>query len=232
MSKFPNLEKIRVVALDWDGTIVDSIPYKIAQNQAIAAEFGNNLTVEQVRSEWNAANGFTDLLYRLTGSPNTAEVMQVVKRDYDNPAYAKRSFAFAQAALAALRAEGFQLGIITNATREILSMDMATLGIEAGNDFSFSQAADECDYKKPDARVFDMLLQYFDVQPHQMLYIGDELKDSLAAQNAGAEFIGVTTGMTTADEFDDHGIAYAENLAVIAASLRSLSISARANKRR
>lgn len=230
MTKFPNLENIRVVALDWDGTIVDSVPYKIAQNQAIAAEFGNSLSVEEVRSEWNAAEGFADLLFRLTGNANTAEVMQVVKREYDNPTYAKRSFAFAKAALAALRVEGFQLGVVTNASREILSMDMASLGFDAGADFSFSQAADECDYKKPDARVFDMLCTYFDIDPSQMLYVGDELKDYHAAQNAGAQFIGVTTGMTTAAEFKDNGAAYTENIADVAASLRTHIISARAKK--
>ena len=96
-----------VIALDWDGTVVDSVPYKLAQNKAIAHEFGNELTIDEVRREWNAANGFPDLMHRLTGSGDMAKIMEVVKRDYDNPAYAKREFAFAKAALAMLRAKGY-----------------------------------------------------------------------------------------------------------------------------
>ena len=43
----------RVVAFDWDGTIADSVPYKLAHNQAIASEFGKKLSIEEVRQIWN-----------------------------------------------------------------------------------------------------------------------------------------------------------------------------------
>jgi len=176
MSLLRNLEHLKVIALDWDGTIVDSVPYKLAQNQAIAREFGRDLSLDEVRSEWNAAAGFPDLMHRLTGSADIDAVMKIVKRDYDNPAYAKRNFALSHATVAALRAQGFGLGIITNATREILQMDALLLGFDLENDFDFTQAADECEFKKPDARVFDPLLKHFNIAANQLLYIGDEIK--------------------------------------------------------
>ena len=36
MNLLTRLENIKVIALDWDGTVVDSVPYKLAQNRAIA----------------------------------------------------------------------------------------------------------------------------------------------------------------------------------------------------
>ena len=212
-----------VIALDWDGTVVDSVPYKLAQNKAIAHEFGNELTIDEVRREWNAANGFPDLMHRLTGSGDMAKIMEVVKRDYDNPAYAKREFAFAKAALAMLRAKGYQLAVITNATREILQMDAQDLGFNLGRDFDFTQAADECEFKKPDARVLAPLYNHFGIAAQQLIYVGDEMKDYAITVNAGTLFTGVTTGMSTAEEFDAEGAPYVQNIAVLAQRLPVLN---------
>lgn len=101
---------IDVVAFDWDGTVVDSVPYKLKQNQAIAAEFGNELTADQVRTTWNRAGGFQDLMKQLTGSDDMAAIMYVVERDYNNPAYAKHEFGYAKATLRTVRKLGLPRG--------------------------------------------------------------------------------------------------------------------------
>lgn len=219
MTPFLDHRTTPVIALDWDGTVVDSVPYKLAQNKAIAHEFGNELTVDEVRREWNAASGFPDLMHRLTGSDDMAKIMEVVKRDYDNPAYAKREFAFAKAALAMLRAKGYKLAVITNATREILQIDTQDLGFDLGCDFDFTQAADECEFKKPDARVLEPLYNHFGITAQQLMYIGDEMKDYETTVNAGTLFTGVTTGMSTAKEFSAQRIPYVQDIAVLAERL-------------
>lgn len=216
------LDKIRVVAFDWDGTVVDSVPYKLAQNQALAREFGNDLSIDEVRRHWNESAGFADLMHRLTGSSDMASIMEIVRRDYDNPAYAKREFAFAKAALFTLGVEGYDLALITNATREIFTLDNQTLGPRLDKYFSYTQTADECEYKKPDPRVFSDVLAHFDAQPDEALYIGDEIKDYLATRDAGMQFEGVTTGMTTDKEFLERGIPYTSNIARVAQQLISL----------
>jgi len=213
MSLLKSFENIKVVALDWDGTVVDSVPYKLAQNQAIAHEFGKDLSLSEVRREWNDSSGFPDLMYRLTGTRDIDAIIRVVKRDYNNPAYAKRNFTFSHIALPAIRTQGFGLGAITNATREILEMDAYQLGFELNKDFDFTQAVDECEHKKPDGRVFDPLLRHFGITASQLLYIGDEMKDYQAAQNAGANFLGVTTGMSTGAEFTEQNIPFIRDLA-------------------
>lgn len=223
MIAFPDRRIIPVIALDWDGTVVDSVPYKLAQNKAIAHEFGNKLTIDEVRREWNAASGFPDLMYRLTGSSDMGEIMEVVRRDYDNPAYAKREFAFAKAALATLRAKGYKLAVITNATREILQMDARDLGFDLEHDFDFTQAADECEFKKPDKRVLEPLYKHFGITAQQLMYVGDEMKDYETTIDAGTAFTGVTTGMSTAEEFAAKSAPYVQNIDVLAERLPHLN---------
>ncbi len=191
----------QVIAFDWDGTVVNSVPFKLAQNQAIAREFGNELTHDEVRREWNEASGFANLMYRLTGSHDMDAIMEVVDRDYNNPLYAKRAFDFAKPALQQLRADGYRLAVVTNATREILEMDARMLNFDLPRDFDFTQCADEGEFRKPHARTFEQLCQHFGITAAELLYVGDEMKDYEATVNGGNQFVGVTTGMTTAEEF-------------------------------
>jgi phosphoglycolate phosphatase-like HAD superfamily hydrolase len=41
-----------------------------------------------------------------------------------------------------------------------------------------------CEYKKPDGRVFEPLMNKFQIAPKELLYIGDENKDFRAALDA------------------------------------------------
>lgn len=197
-----SIKDFDVIAFDWDGTLVNSVPYKLAQNRALAHEFGNELTEEEVRQIWNASSGFPDLMANLCQTDDMDAIMAAVKRDYDNPKYAKRPFSFCKPLLERVQSHGVQAALITNATREILHMDAATVGVNPVEDyFAFTQTAEETTYKKPDRRVFEPLLTRLGAMPLRVLYIGDELKDYFAARDAGIPFIGVETGMATAEEF-------------------------------
>jgi HAD superfamily hydrolase (TIGR01549 family) len=200
-----------VVAFDWDMTIVDSHG-KLLQNQAIAQEFGNPLSIDEVRRHWNESTGFADLMARLTNNAPLEKVMDVVKRDYHNPDYAKRSFDFAVPAIERIKKAGYKTAIISGVQRELLYQDARDLSIPLETLFDFIQAQDDCEYKKPDARVFDPLLKYFGITASNLLYLGDEEKDYRAARDAGALFIGVETGMNTANDFDRIGATHTNSL--------------------
>ena len=57
----------KVIAFDWDMTLVDSHG-KLVQNKAIAHEFGNPLSEDDVRRLWNESTGFPDLMAAVTPS--------------------------------------------------------------------------------------------------------------------------------------------------------------------
>lgn len=195
-----------IVSLDWDGTLVNSVSFKIAQNQAIAREFGNELTIDEVRQIWNDSRGFPELMQRLCKTDDMDAIMRVVMRDYDNPEYAKRPFVFASDFLNTVRSLGKRTVLITNATREILNADADMVGLAPLSQyFDHIQTAEESTHKKPDPRVFDPSLVALGAEAHQAVYIGDELKDYYAARDGNIAFIGVETGMSTAAEFSRAG---------------------------
>ncbi|NCU37554.1 HAD family hydrolase [Candidatus Saccharibacteria bacterium] len=201
----------KVIAFDWDMTLVDSHG-KILQNQAIAHEFGNQLSIDEVRQLWNDSTGFVDLMARLTNGAAFDEVMAVVKRDYNKPDYAKRSFDFVQPTVKQVRAMGYKTAIISGVQRELLDQDAQNLSIPIHTLFDFVQAQDDCEFKKPDPRVFDPILEHFGIAANNLLYIGDEEKDYHVAASAGAHFIGVETGMSTAQEFDTLGAIHTKTI--------------------
>jgi len=201
------LTDVDVAIFDWDGTIIDSVQPKILQNKALAREFGNDLSLDQVRVIWNEAIGFPDLMQKLCLTTDMEAIMAVVKRDYNKPEFAKRSYKFGSPTLATIRAMGKKTALITNVTREILNLDTASLGFTPIADyFDYSQTADESEHKKPDPRVFNTLLAKLDIDPSRAIYVGDELKDFYAARDAGIRFVGVQTGMATREEFQAVGV--------------------------
>lgn len=194
-------EHIRVIGFDWDGTVVNSVPPKLLQNQALAREFGRDLTIEEVRCEWNASSGFPDLMQRLTGSGDMERIMKVVKRDYNNPDFAKQRFEFAIPAINRVHALGLRTALITNLTSEMLAKDADDLAFELEKYFDLIQPVDACEHKKPDGRVFVPVFVKLGIEAAQLAYVGDEQKDRIAIQEIGGTFIGVTTGMTSREEF-------------------------------
>ncbi len=102
-------------------------------------------------------------------------------------------------------------------------MDAQDLGFDLEHDFDFTQAADECEFKKPDKRALEPLYKHFGITAQQLMYVGDEMKDYATTINAGTLFTGVTTGMSTAEEFDAEGAPYVQNIAVLAQQLPVLN---------
>lgn len=48
-----------------------------------------------------------------------------------------------------------------------------------------------CGYRKPNKNGMLFISEYFSVKPEDIIFIGDEEKDKLTAQNAGCKFIGL-----------------------------------------
>lgn len=198
-------KSIRLIAFDWDGTLIDSVPYKLRQNKDLALVFGNDLTLDQVRKIWSESQRFDDLMQQLCQTDDMETIMAAVRREYDNPNYAKRAFAFTAPALDQIRDTGRDVALVTNLTTELLETDATSLGLDLTKYFTHIQTSDTWKYKKPDGRVFRPLIDNYDIHPNELLYVGDEIKDALAARACGAAFLGVETGMATADEFAARG---------------------------
>lgn len=57
---------------------------------------------------------------------------------------------------------------------------------------------------KPDPEGLNMAIEYFNCDKEEVLYVGDSYIDARAAENANIDFIAVTTGTTSKDEFEKY----------------------------
>ncbi|MBE6687987.1 MAG: HAD family hydrolase [Ruminococcaceae bacterium] len=62
--------------------------------------------------------------------------------------------------------------------------------------------SDDVKESKPSPEGLLLAIDKLNTERHKVLYIGDNVVDSLAAQKAGVDFVGVLTGTTTSEEFN------------------------------
>lgn len=102
----------------------------------------------------------------------------------------------------ALHAKGVVLGIISNRC-DSLHFLIERCKINYAY-FEIIQNLKGCDFHKPDPRVFEKVMalaSILEIKKEQILYVGDTLIDYEAAILAGINFVGITSGATTKEEF-------------------------------
>lgn len=67
---------------------------------------------------------------------------------------------------------------------------------------------DDVKEAKPDPQGLELIISKFNACKADVLYIGDSYIDAQTAQNAGVDFAAVTTGSTTAEEFEKYPNIY------------------------
>jgi phosphoglycolate phosphatase-like HAD superfamily hydrolase len=95
-------------------------------------------------------------------------------------------------ALETLHIEGFDLGVVTNASREAYERisNNSDLG-NFGKYFQYSITRDDCDYLKPDPEPINRILKIF--RQSNFVYVGDTDHDAKATRDANGVFILINT---------------------------------------
>jgi HAD superfamily hydrolase (TIGR01549 family) len=197
-------DTIRVVLFDHDDTLVGTIGTKWAEHKFIAQKYYNKtLTDSEIKQHWGKP--LAEMVCLLYETDNAQEAL-----DYNvlhHTQFEKELFSATIPVLEHLKERGMQLGIITATSRFSFEHDLDVHKIPREL-LSYTQAADDTDFHKPDPRVFDPAKVWLDTQnirPEEVLYIGDGLHDMKAAISAGFNFLGVQTGLVGADEFNAAG---------------------------
>jgi phosphoglycolate phosphatase-like HAD superfamily hydrolase len=200
MSKY--IEKhIKAVLLDHDDTLVGTIGPKWKQHKYIAKTYYNKvLTNEELRMHWGKPLAQLACLLYETNDVETA-MANIVE---SHSRFPKEVFEATIPTLKQLKEAGMLIGIITATTRFSLDHDLELQKVPAQL-IDYKQTSEDTNYHKPDPRVFDPALAWLserDIQPAETLYIGDGLLDMEAAVGAGVNFLGVQTGLITAEDFN------------------------------
>lgn len=197
-------DKIKVVLFDHDDTLVGTIGSKWDQHKFIASKYyGKELTDEDIKLHWGKPLG--EMICLLYGTDDMQEALDHNVAHHKE--FEKQLFEFTVPVLEHIRASGKMQGIVTATTRQSFEHDLDHHNVPREL-LDYTQTADDTSFHKPDRRVFEPALLWLAsnaILPEETLYIGDGLHDMKAAIGAGFNFLGVETGLVTADEFLGEG---------------------------
>ena len=194
---------VSAVALDLDGTLLDTIRDLAASVNALLAELGHPaMPIDAIRTMIGKGmpNLVRRVLARATGvSPEAvddAEVKDALGR-YQAHYAARlgretRSFPGMIEGLERLRAMGFPLAVVTNKAARFVRPHLAQAGIERF--FSLLIGGDDLPTRKPDAGPLLHAAKAMGVPPHRLLMVGDSINDVLSARAAGCPVLVVPYG--------------------------------------
>ncbi|MDP9567882.1 UNVERIFIED_ORG: phosphoglycolate phosphatase [Kosakonia oryzae] len=210
------LQSIQGVAFDLDGTLVDSAPgltaavdsalYALELPQAgearVVTWIGNGADVlmerafnwsRQERAIQRAAQGKPDIEEHVPQEEQIRMLRKLFNRYYEDTVE-EGSFLFPDVAdtLAALHAQGLPLALVTNKPTPFVAPLLEALDI--AQFFSFVVGGDDVVNKKPHPEPLLLVCKKLNIQPDELLFVGDSRNDILAAKAAGSVSVGLTYG--------------------------------------
>lgn len=188
-------DKHRVVAFDFDDCLVATIKNIWAQHKHVAKEFfGVEVTDDDLRQVWGRP--LPELVERVYHQPFEIVEPHLLAA---KPQFPKEVFPATFQKLKQIKEAQKIIAVVTSTNTKSISIDLKQNNFPEGLiDHMFT--IDDCDYHKPDKRVFSPLLA-LGYSPEQVVYVGDAASDFYAARDAGMDFIGVETGLLSNEDF-------------------------------
>jgi phosphoglycolate phosphatase len=200
---------VKAVVIDLDGTLLHTSPDLADAAQLMAEELGLPPVGPETVQTY-IGNGVSRLVKRvltrsMDGEPEKgdfARALPVFEKHYLAIVSRKsRTFPGVVEGLNALRDGGFRLACITNKAEKFtipLLQDTGLYGF-----FELILSGDTLPKKKPDPLPLLHACQRFEIEPHDLLLIGDSLNDAQAARAAGSPVFIVPYGYNRGRPVDE-----------------------------
>jgi phosphoglycolate phosphatase len=204
------LRKPRMILIDVDGTLVDSVPDLAFCVDAMMDALGMPRHGEARVRDW-VGNGVERLVRRalvgaLDGEPDEA----LFQRAYPiflelyaaNTSQRSRLYPGIREGLDWLRARGYRLGSVTNKAERFTVPLLKDLGVY--DDFELVVSGDTLPQKKPDPAPLLFAATWFGVSPQESLMVGDSVSDVRAARAAGFQIVCMSYGYNHGEDIRLH----------------------------
>jgi phosphoglycolate phosphatase len=199
------IERIRAVAFDLDGTLIDTMAdLAAALNLTLTMLGAPEIPEPRVRAL--VGNGVEQLVLRglaesLAGRPThpaqRSAALTLFRRLYTQRLFTRSQvFPGAAQALQSLMHSGVSLCCITNKDSAFAEPLLRQAGL--AQYFVFTLCADRPEDRKPSPRLLLAACSRFGIAPAQMLYVGDSSMDIAAARAAGCPVVAVSYGYDSA----------------------------------
>jgi len=194
------LNKPKMVLIDVDGTLVDSVPDLAYCVDEMMKQLDMPAHGEAKVREW-VGNGVERLVRRaligqLEGEPDEAlfeKAYPIFMALYaENTSKRSMLYPGVREGLDYLKSAGFQLGCVTNKAAQFTIPLLKDLGIH--DDFEIVVSGDTLAKKKPDPMPLLHVAEHLGVTPGEATMIGDSVSDVKAARAAGFQIICMSYG--------------------------------------
>lgn len=190
---------------DFDYTLADSSRGIVTCFQIVLKQHGYTEVADEAIKR-TIGKTLEESFSILTGITDT-EQLAGLRKEYSTEASTymnPNTFLFPDTipALQKLKAQGAKLGIISTKYRYRIQ---SFLDEKAPYDwFSIIVGGEDVSSHKPDPEGLLYAINKLGVSPEEVIYVGDSIVDAETAQAAGVTFVGVTHGVTTADELSQY----------------------------
>jgi phosphoglycolate phosphatase len=190
---------VDAVALDLDGTLLDTLPDLAEAADRMLSELGRPPAGEERVRDY-VGNGIPRLVKRLLAGTREGEpgaefepALASFQRHYqDTFLRSPAAFPGVEEGLLRMREQGLKLACVTNKSEAFTLPLLEATGLAAMLDYVVS--GDSLPAKKPDPLPLLHVAQRFGVQPARLLVVGDSDNDTRAARAAGCPVVCVPYG--------------------------------------
>jgi len=199
----------KLIMIDVDGTLVDSVPDLAYCIDEMMQELGLQKWGEAKVRHW-VGNGIPKLVERaLSGALKGRPIKEVFDIAYpifldlyeDNTAERSYLYDGVREGLDYLKSQGYQLGCVTNKSEQFTHPLLKVLDIF--NDFKIIISGDTLAKRKPDPMPLLYCAEHFNLKPEECLMLGDSVSDVKAARAAGFDIICMSYGYNHGNDIGD-----------------------------
>jgi len=204
------LKKPKMILIDVDGTLVDSVPDLAYCVDEMMKRLGRPTHGEARVRNW-VGNGVERLVRRaligqLDGEPSDedfAAAYPVFLELYaDNTSKRSCLYPGVREGLEYMKSRGYPLGCVTNKAAQFTIPLLKDLGIY--DDFGIVVSGDTLPVKKPDPQPLLHAAAHFGVAPQDALMLGDSKSDVTAARAAGFQIICMSYGYNHGEDIRNY----------------------------